>query len=164
MKNAYKVAAVSTILVLAAGGVALGYELRGGCGSQEGRAEKIAGLEILQEKPEGAHPASGSEKVEYGCVDDGGGWLYANRHYAFEGSNRQVVDFYRGIAQKQGLSLDEEGREASDTLAGLCFSKEVDDKPVLVRIRFNPPGGSEPGDYTIGAEAALDGERIRCWL
>jgi hypothetical protein len=48
--------------------------------------------------------------------------------------------------------------------AGLCFNEEVDGKPVLVRLRFNPPGGPGPGDYTIGAESSLDGEQIRCWL
>jgi hypothetical protein len=48
--------------------------------------------------------------------------------------------------------------------AGLGFNEAVDGKPVLVRLRFNPPGGPGPGDYTIGAESSLDGEQIRCWL
>ncbi|MCP9956866.1 hypothetical protein [Streptomyces sudanensis] len=151
-------------LVLVAGGFVFVRELLGGCVGQEEHAESIAHMDVLQRRPEGAHPAPGSEKVEYGCVDEGGGWVYAEQRYAFEGRNRQVVDFYRGVARERGLPLDEEGKSAPDTLGGLCFSEEVDGRPVLVRVRFDLFERGRPGGYIISAEAALNGEPIRCWL
>ncbi|MFC9126464.1 hypothetical protein ACFT4A_06415 [Streptomyces sp. NPDC057099] len=138
-------------IVLAVGtltGCAL-QDLARDCGGTDDRVKELAALGILDSRPAGATVARGFEEVDAGCwADSGDVSVYADRTYAFPGTEAEVAAHYRTAAERDGWAPAPEA--VSDDL---CFTK----KRVALRIVFlTAEGLAEDGhgsrpDLTTGA-------------
>jgi len=95
-------------------------ELAGDCEGTDDRVKETAALDIFDSRPAEATVARGFEKVDAGCwADSGDVSVYANRTYAFPGTQAEVIAHYRTEAARNGWNPGPDAR--SD---GLCFAKE----------------------------------------
>ncbi|MFE9172798.1 hypothetical protein ACFYNZ_25550 [Streptomyces kebangsaanensis] len=129
-------------------------ELARDCEGTEDRVKETAALDILDSRPAGATVARGFEKVDAGCwADSGDVTVYANRTYAFPGTQAEVAAYYRTAAVRDGWNPDPEA--LSDDL---CFVKE---KMSLQIVFLTAEGLAEGGhgsrpDLTTGAGYSIN--------
>ncbi|MGY3203883.1 hypothetical protein ACVW19_004398 [Streptomyces sp. TE5632] len=144
--------------VLAAGtltGCAL-QELARDCGGTDDRVKEMAALDILDSRPVEATVARGFEEVDAGCwADSGDVSVYANRTYAFPGTQAEVAAHYRAAAVRDGWNPDPEA--LSDDL---CFVKE---EMSLQIVFLTAEGLAEDGhgsrpDLTAGAGYSINAD------
>ncbi|MEV0692667.1 hypothetical protein [Streptomyces sp. NPDC050388] len=129
-------------------------ELARDCGGTGDRVKEMAALDILDSRPVKATVARGFEEVDAGCwADSGDVSVYANRTYAFPGTQAEVAAHYRTAAVRDGWNQDPEA--SSD---GLCFVKE---KMSLQIVFLTAEGLAEDGhgsrpDLTTGAGYSIN--------
>ncbi|MBL3665697.1 hypothetical protein JL475_06720 [Streptomyces sp. M2CJ-2] len=129
-------------------------ELARDCGGTDGRVKEMAALGILDSRPGKATVARGFEEVDAGCwADSGDVAVYANRTYAFPGTQGEVAAHYRTAAARDGWNPDPEA--SSDDL---CFVKE---KMSLYIAFLTAEGLAEDGhgsrpDLTTGAGYSIN--------
>ncbi|MFB7110471.1 hypothetical protein [Streptomyces sp. NPDC056190] len=84
-------------------------ELARDCEGTEDRVKEMAALDILDSRPPGATVPRDFEKVDAGCwADSGDVSVYANRTYAFPGTQAEVAAHYRTAAVRDGWNPDPE--------------------------------------------------------
>ncbi|MEU9131894.1 hypothetical protein AB0D08_27960 [Kitasatospora sp. NPDC048540] len=107
-----------------------------------------------------AHPDSVPAGEVSGVVcNHDGGFAHAGAKYSHGGPERAIVDCYLGAAGSMGWVQDREGQTVAEEVAGFCFSKDVEGKPAMMRVRFD----TRTKSYTIQSEVALDGSTNKCW-
>ncbi|MFD4322756.1 hypothetical protein [Streptomyces sp. NPDC058548] len=126
------------------------------CDDTAARLKDLRSQPILNSIPEGATTPEGLDSVDSRCIDDTGGtWLYAARVYAYPGSRRAVVDFYRATAMADGWHLqhDPSDQHTPETTAGLCFTKGGGGEALLLTVQFTTAGDLKfEYDYDAGPE------------
>ncbi|WP_143568854.1 MULTISPECIES: hypothetical protein [Streptomyces] len=150
------------------------------CGGETDAAvAELDRLPALELHPEGAaavdgHPWSGAH-----CIDDtAGAWLTAERFYAYAGTRKEVLDYYRREASAAGWRpIDDLDKGYDAGFAVFCF--EAADRPSMT-LDFASPEmlrelhGTQPHPaellgvdsrtwYTWSAEAEPDGSRMDCF-
>ncbi|MGW4043167.1 hypothetical protein [Streptomyces sp. NPDC004721] len=129
-------------------------ELAGDCEGTEDRVKEMAALDILDSRPAGATVARGFEKVDAGCwADSGDVSVYANRTYAFPGTQAEVAAYYRTAVVRDGWNPDPEALPDD-----LCFARE---NMVLQIVFLTAEGLAEDGhgsrpDLTTGAGYSIN--------
>ncbi|MEU6526863.1 hypothetical protein ABZ892_29540 [Streptomyces sp. NPDC046924] len=129
-------------------------ELAKDCGGTDDRVKEMAALDILDSRPAEATVARGFEEVDAGCwADSGDVAVYANRTYAFPGTQGEVAAHYRTAAARDGWSPDPEA--SSDDL---CFVKEGMSLYVsfLTAEGLEEDGHGNRPDLTTGAGYSID--------
>ncbi|WP_329624796.1 hypothetical protein OG357_34220 [Streptomyces sp. NBC_01255] len=125
-------------------------ELARDCEGTDARVKELAALGVLDSRPAGATVARGFEEVDAGCwADSGDVVVYANRTYAFPGTQAEVAAHYREAAVRDGWKQDPEAWPVDD----LSFVRE----DMVLRVEFltaehlaEDGHGSRP-DLTTGA-------------
>ncbi|MET9325054.1 hypothetical protein ABZX75_33695 [Streptomyces sp. NPDC003038] len=109
--------------------------------------------------PSGAAPVPGASGAE--CLDDSGTevWLVADTYYAYDGDPDKVVDHYWAAAPAAGWKATGSRPQITPgfLLKDMCFRKEVDGKPTLLRVSY-----SAQKEYSVSVNAVLDGSRPDC--
>ncbi|WP_033826278.1 hypothetical protein [Kitasatospora sp. MBT63] len=124
-----------------------------------------AGAELAGSAPvrefTGTHPGTvpAGEPSPVTCNEDGC-YAHAGAEYHYQVPEREIVDYYTRTAESLGWVPDREGEQVPPEVAGFCFSRDVEGRPVMVVVRFD----SVARTYQIRSEVALDGTRNRCWL
>ncbi|MFD3659184.1 hypothetical protein ACFWVF_01055 [Streptomyces sp. NPDC058659] len=84
-------------------------ELARDCEGTDDRVKEVAALDILDSRPAGATVARGLEEVDAGCwADSGDVAVYADRTYAFPGTQAEVAAHYRAAAVRDGWNPNPE--------------------------------------------------------
>ena len=129
-------------------------ELARDCGGTDGRVKEMAALGILDSRPGKATVARGFEEVDAGCwADSGDVAVYANRTYAFPGTQGEVAAHYRTAVARDGWKPDPEAVPDD-----LCFVKEE----MSLHISFLTAEGLEEDghgsrpDLTTGAGYSIN--------
>lgn len=109
--------------------------------------------------PPGAATVPGASGAE--CLDDSGTevWLVADTYYTYDGNPDGVVDHYWAAAPAAGWKATGSRPEITPgfLLKDVCFRKEVDRKPTLLRVSY-----SADKEYFVSVNAVLDGSRPDC--
>ncbi|MEU9088039.1 hypothetical protein [Streptomyces sp. NPDC048357] len=109
--------------------------------------------------PAGAAPVPGGSGAE--CLDDSGTevWLVADTYYTYDGDPEKVVDHYWAAAPAAGWKATGSRPKLTPgiRLADMCFRKEVDGNPTLLRVSY-----SADKEYFVSVNAVLDGSRPDC--
>ncbi|MGW6980950.1 hypothetical protein ACWGE1_16095 [Streptomyces sp. NPDC054932] len=132
----------------------------GQCDEPEGveRLEQISAVAVPP-APAGATPVPEGTGAE--CMDDSGTdvWLTADKHYAFDGDPRVVLDHYWAAAPAAGWKATGSRPKITPGFLpkDICFRKEVDGKPTLLSVSY-----SAQKEYYVSVSAVLDGSRPVC--
>ncbi|MFI9743007.1 hypothetical protein [Streptomyces sp. NPDC052494] len=132
-------------------------ELLADCEGSEGRVRELESLAILDSRPEGATSPSRYEDVESGCwADSGDVAVYAQRTYAFPGTQPEVLRHYRTAAERDGwkASSTPVPPSAPGETKGRCFTRTEDGKTALLSVYFLSAEDFSFDDYTPGPEFA----------
>ncbi|MFD8888861.1 hypothetical protein ACFV0H_41480 [Streptomyces erythrochromogenes] len=100
--------------------------------------------------PAGATPVTDRTYVE--CMDDSGDpWVM---------DAKSLVAHYWDTASQEGwkaVGTREQAPARFRSGSGMCFHKEVDGAPALLRV-----GSDGPTEFAVTMESALDGSTITC--
>ncbi|WP_157879739.1 hypothetical protein [Streptomyces yangpuensis] len=148
------------------------------CGGTEAAVAELDQLPALELRPKGAVSIVGEPWAGARCVDDtGGAWLTATRFYAYGGTRKEVLEYYRREAAAAGWrpagNLDTAFRAG---FAVFCF--ESAGRPSITLDFASPEQlreyyGTEPHPASLlgvdartwfswSTEAMPDGSRISC--
>ncbi|ALC19428.1 hypothetical protein SPRI_1122 [Streptomyces pristinaespiralis] len=132
----------------------------GDCADAAARTEQVASLRVFDMPPPGARPSRGWEEAESECLDDSGeAWLAVTWQYDWGASRQSVMDHYRAAAGEDGWSVEPPDGGAGVPLgpADVCYAKDIEGGPVLLRIFFDTPGA-----FVVSVESSLDGTPMGC--
>ncbi|ROQ23525.1 hypothetical protein EDD98_7468 [Streptomyces sp. PanSC19] len=118
--------------------------------------KEVAGLGVLDSRPDGATVARVFEEVDAGCRADSGDVVYAGRTYTFPGTRAEATAHYRtAAAVGDGWNPDPEALPGD-----LCFAREgmALSTVFLTAGRLAEAGhGSRPGLTTgTGCSVSID--------
>ncbi|MFF3675836.1 hypothetical protein ACFYYS_17890 [Streptomyces sp. NPDC002120] len=153
------VGCVTGLALLAGSAYLLFYGSEGSC--QESKAvERMARVSAAAPAvPAGAMPVTDRTYVE--CMDDSGDpWVMANSAYSHDMDAKSLVAHYWDTASKEGwkaVGTREQAPAQFRSGSGMCFHKEVDGAPALLRV-----GADGPTEFAVTMESALDGSTITC--
>ncbi|MBT2234107.1 hypothetical protein [Nonomuraea sp. NEAU-A123] len=103
-----------------------------GCGSGEDRlAQSLAAHGIFAQRPSGARPQG--ERTAICDVDDR--IVDVEQVYRLPDAGKDVFDFYREVAVRDGWEPSSEEEDAS----GFCFTKAIADKDVDLSVSVDKP-------------------------
>ncbi|MFD0147876.1 hypothetical protein ACWGQ4_11065 [Streptomyces sp. NPDC055721] len=125
------------------------------CEGSEGRVRELESLAILDSRPEGATSPSRYKDVESGCwADSGDVTVYAQRTYAFPGTQAEVLRHYRTAAGRGGWKASSKPvpPSAPGQAEGLCFTRTEGGKTALLSVFFLTAEDFSYEDYTPGPE------------
>jgi hypothetical protein len=132
----------------------------GDCADSAARTEQLASLRIFSMPPPDARPSRGWKEAESECLDDSGdAWVAVTWQYDSEASRPAVLDHYRAAAGREGWSVEppDGGAGVPQGPADVCFAKDVEGGPVLLRILFDTRGA-----FLVSVESSLDGTPMGC--
>ncbi|MFD8595968.1 hypothetical protein ACFV1L_13275 [Kitasatospora sp. NPDC059646] len=127
-----------------------------GCKEASAIAGSDAVMQLAAKHPEGVPEGS---PTGVSCNVDGG-FSHAGFVYGYGVPEAVVVDYYTREAAPMGWMRDREGEPISAEVGGFCFSREIEGRWAMIRVRFDTAAKT----YSIRSEVALNDSRPRCWI
>ncbi|MFE5805977.1 hypothetical protein [Streptomyces sp. NPDC056491] len=147
------------------------------CDGTEAALAELDKVSALTLRPARATPVGGEAGTAPHCTEDtGGAWLTAQRTYAYDGSRKEILDYFGREAPAAGWrpveSLDS---ERTRDFVVFCFESK---KHPSLTLSFDSPDnlrefyGIDPGPapavpgsriwFSVSVEATPDGHRMDC--